>query len=813
MRRTHRLMLPLSSIPSTIIICSVMLPLRSFFCWLLFFVATSPLLLAQASRSTKPTEVQSLRTLVDSLRLDPARIADVSGMILQREVGTFSFEQGTFYFCTSLKGTIGAVLFVGQGEFIFAPPTTVEKGQLKRFFGAEMMQQPFTSALMVFSDSAAQEISPGLTFRQGAIPDDVAKIFQASHRWLFASAGYTFNYECLKLLTANKPKEMFVACVNPPKQRPVVFAVNPFEDEEVMLFRSDDNPSLGGKFLEGVNQFHTLREYEEGVQPLTERDDLAVDSCVVDCRFQDDLAVQIASRLSFRVMHPNQKWLVFDLFGNLHVDSVRWGDGTPAEFYWSNEGNLWVRNTPNPAVGAAIPIRIYYQGMLIVRQQDWFIPLSSIGWYPQHGYKQKSYFDLTFHYPSNYLLASVGERVMAEENNDITTTRWVPDRPIRNASFNIGLFKEYDIKMDKLPPITILMSRSGHKDAAAQLIRQGYTLGSNMHEQVAEDVGNSFLMFTRVFGELPVKRFYATEIYDSHGEAFPGMLHLAWTTFLRNEEEGFDHIFRAHEVAHQWWGIGVDFASYHDQWLSEGFAEYSGLIYLQAALKDNPLFLSWMAKFRKQLMGSRKSLFGKGIEGGPIWLGYRTQSSLTAGDYDLIIYQKGAWILHMLRNLVMDPMTMKDEKFMAIMRDFFQSYAGKEATTEDFQRVVEKHVGASMDWFFQQWVYGTEIPTYQFAYTVSDTVINEPDAPNKKMYKVRCHIRAKDVSPTFKMYLPIRVVFNNDGVVRTRMAVQGEVTEFDFPLLPEKPKEVILNDLESVLCEVEPISWDDRLEK
>ena len=102
-----------------------MLPLRSFFCWLLFFVATSPLLLAQASRSTKPTEVQSLRTLVDSLRLDPARIADVSGMILQREVGTFSFEQGTFYFCTSLKGTIGAVLFVGQGEFIFAPPTTV----------------------------------------------------------------------------------------------------------------------------------------------------------------------------------------------------------------------------------------------------------------------------------------------------------------------------------------------------------------------------------------------------------------------------------------------------------------------------------------------------------------------------------------------------------------------------------------------------------------------------------------------------------------------------------------------------------------
>ena len=194
-------------------------------------------------------------------------------------------------------------------------------------------------------------------------------------------------------------------------------------------------------------------------------------------------------------------------------------------------------------------------------------------------------------------------------------------------------------------------------------------------------------------------------------------------------------------------------------------------------------------------------------------MGYRTQSSLTQGDYDLIIYLKGAWVLHMIRNLVMDPMTMKDDKFMAIMRDFFQSYVGKEATTEDFQRVVEKHVGVNMDWFFQQWVYGTEIPTYRFAYTVSDTVINEPDAPNQKMHKIRCHIRAKDVSPSFKMYLPIRVVFDGGRAVRTRVMVEGDVTEIDLPLLPEKPTEVILNDLESVLCEVETVDWDERVEK
>lgn len=85
--------------------------------------------------------------------------------------------------------------------------------------------------------------------------------------------------------------------------------------------------------------------------------------------------------------------------------------------------------------------------------------------------------------------------------------------------------------------------------------------------------------------------------------------------------------------------------------------------------------------------------------------------------------------------------------------------------------------------------------------------------PLKKMYKIRCHIRAKDVSPTFKMYLPIRVTFDGDRAVRMRRLIEGEVTELELPLVPEKPEEITLNDLESVLCEVETVDWDERIEK
>jgi hypothetical protein len=61
-----------------------------------------------------------------------------------------------------------------------------------------------------------------------------------------------------------------------------------------------------------------------------------------------------------------------------------------------------------------------------------------------------------------------------------------------------------------------------------------------------------------MYGPPPVQHFYATETPTFDGEAFPGMIALSFSTFVRTDDRGFDETFRAHEVAHQWWGIGVD---------------------------------------------------------------------------------------------------------------------------------------------------------------------------------------------------------------------------------------------------------------
>ena len=161
-----------------------------------------------------------------------------------------------------------------------------------------------------------------------------------------------------------------------------------------------------------------------------------------------------------------------------------------------------------------------------------------------------------------------------------------------------------------------------------------------MEKEIGADLANNIRFFGHLFGPYPYKKLLATEIPYSHGEAFSGLLHLSWATFLKTDDRGLSVAFRAHEVAHQWWGATIDWSTYHDQWLSEGFAEYSGLWYVQAAMKDDKKFFEILDDWKDEILAtrkSRKSVFSSGVEAGPISLGYRTSTSKTSGDYSLII--------------------------------------------------------------------------------------------------------------------------------------------------------------------------------
>lgn len=156
-----------------------------------------------------------------------------------------------------------------------------------------------------------------------------------------------------------------------------------------------------------------------------------------------------------------------------------------------------------------------------------------------------------------------------------------------------------------------------------------------------------------------------------------------------------------------------------------------------------------------------------------------------------MIYSKGAYVIHMLRNMFHDYRRGSDHKFEAMMRDYVSSHAHREASTRDFQDVVERHAGEDMQWFFDQWVYGVQIPRYEYSW---DRRKNEDG-----QWTVSGRIDQLDVDSSFRVYMPVTLVFD-EGRRTFVQQVNGASAEFTTPPFAERPKDVIFNDYLTILC-------------
>ncbi len=722
----------------------------------------------------------------------PDRVASVTQLVLKRDVGQFTFGDGKFYLLTPVAGRTMAAVFVGHGVFSFSPPTRIEQERLARFQKTTTLAAPFSSVVLLFADSTLAELESKLTFGPGRPPSDPRQRFKDGIDYLSHDDSKSFDPDLMAAFLNGESSDLFYAHIDRKGGGPLMFMVNPHEVEGVTL-------SHRVRQVGWTRRSEVICRFPAGGQSRDIRitgdrtDQAAIRNYNITTFLKEtgsgDLSFAANARLDITSPSATGPWVAFSLFEKLKVDSARWQSGEPATVYKGRDASLlWVRLDGKLRTAEARTLNLFYQGDLIDRYGDFFFIKSSAEWYPRslEG-RSLATFDLTFHSPSGKLLASVGDKVEESTSGRTTTSRWVPSGPIRNASFNLGIFKDYKIQEEGIPPVTVLISEDAHRKLGG--LRQ-----KNMKETVGADVAKSLRFFQHVFGPLPAKQFFATEIPGYHGEAFPGMVHLSWVTFHQTDHQGEDEVFRAHEVAHQWWGVGVDFASYHDQWLSEGFSNFSGLWYLQTVRKNNDKYFGMLHRWRTSILERTE-------EPSPIWLGYRASSSKDNRGYGVLVYQKGAWVLHMLRLMMLDLKTMDEERFTAMMREFYATYQGKRASTEDFRQIAEKHIGADLGWFFDQWIYGTEIPTYRVAY--------RSDPAENNQYRVRLQVRQENVGEDFQMYVPVTLDLGNDRVARVRVKVRGSTSEIDLPLMPSKPKAIRFNDLDGVLAEVKMVDWGE----
>ena len=200
--------------------------------------------------------------------------------------------------------------------------------------------------------------------------------------------------------------------------------------------------------------------------------------------------------------------------------------------------------------------------------------------------------------------------------------------------------------------------------------------------------------------------------------------------------------------------------SYRDQWLSEAFAEYSAIMFIQNTMEKGPEYYDEIIQaYSEASLGGfdkpSKFLRSWAIEYndqqrervGPIGIGYRAATSTTPQGYFAQAYVKGAVMLHMLRTLCRH-IAKSDELFVTILRDFDQTYEGRAALTEDFVAIVNKHAPGEWDWFFDQWIDGTAIPTYHWSYS-----LGKEDGKTVLELDIEQH----DVPPGFRMPVPVKI--------------------------------------------------------
>jgi Peptidase family M1 domain len=750
------------------------------------------------------------------------RGAPVRNLRLRRDALELRLDAGRVYFATPVAGrTVGAV-FVGQGSMSFVAPLGIERREMQRVLGDSVVHAPISAAVFVCTDSTLAELERQLSFDTNADLRDAPGALDHALDHLVDDRRLV-RPTLMSGLLNGEDNGFFYVHVKRQSGEDLMVVIDPDEDEPVELLR---HGKLQGQKTQVVSRFKLADRLNDTTTIQDEHDALKLDGYRIEATIAKGLGFSANATVRLTARREGIHWVRLELFSELAVDSVEQEGTGPLTFARPKQSpELWVRFDPAPREGETRAVRVVYHGDLIgytsvaeqimrgapLRVRDklppaidrWLYVKTPETWFPRDGMRAADV-DLTFHTPKRYHFATIGRLVDSRDDGDVQTTHWITVRPADQVCFSLGDFDEFKITDPRIPPVTVHTNSEAHHQIDNLFIALRDQLGvsdafvnrflsqPDPQQDVGADVANSLSFFSRVYGPPLFDRYYAAEIPFSYGEAFPGLMYLPVWTFQAMSDSGDEEILRAHEMAHQWWGIGVEPAGYRDWWLAEGFAEFSGLWYMQVILKDN-------AKFFKHLEHWQREIRARRHDAPPIGIGLRAEQ-LNRRDYTLTTYQKGAWVLHMLRNLMLDLRGMNEDRFILMMRDFYRQYRGRRASTRDFRRVVEHHLGTDMGWFFDEWVDGTAIPSYVLSWRA------EPAQGGH--YTLRLRVRQEDVPKDFMMPVPLKIMFADTSMhALVRLGVTGPLTETTLDL-PAEPKRLELNPFESVLAQVREESWE-----
>src|SRR5215831_8960607 len=715
--------------------------------------------------------------------------APASGLTIRRDAATFVFNRGEFHFAEPVQGKVVAAVFIGDGEFRMEPPTAVEKHNLEIFVKGTALVEPFSELVLHFTDTTYSEITRGVSSSKGRPNQRAASILE--DRMVLLRRGKDFSSWNIarELLHHNLPARLladlydpshagfFNAFIKGKKFEHLMFRVDPLgvpplEPEEVMLASFSDGD------LGIWNAFHLQAHYARGAATVVNEDNR-----LMDIQHQEIQAtikgteLRAKTKTTIETVADGPRVLRFDLYPTLRVSRVADDTGRELQFIQEKPGEDpdLVVILPEPLRKGMHTLEFEYSGDKAIVQlgPGNFALVARENWYPASNFGDRATYDMTFRIPKDLVMVASGQPQGSSQIGNEVVTRWKSDVPLAVAGFNLGKFKKAEVVDNKSKFLIESYTNTNPTDLFTEiqtLFREtrAYADAANfdttrLMDKARNEAQVSIDIYQNYFGALPYGRLAMTQQpFMNFGQAWPMLVYMPITSFFDSTTRNtlgmsnpsgsdFFKIVAPHEVAHQWWGHFLGWKSYRDQWMSEGFAEFSASLFAHLIYGDEKFFEFW--KDQRQRIVEKNEMGRRPADIASVTMGYRADNARTGYATRNLIYPKGAFILHMIRMMMYDNRT-RDERFMAMMRDFVATHRNQNVSTEDFKRTVEKHMTPemdiagtkTMDWFFNEFVYGTEVPRYKLDYQL----VTEGQQTLLKM-----RVTQSEVSANFRMAVPV----------------------------------------------------------
>jgi hypothetical protein len=729
---------------------------------------------------------------VQASRLDPGHAVSLKKVKLNTGLAILQLDDGVLFPTTGAGGKSAELVFLGHGRVTLDPPDPVEAGQLELFTGGSRLDEEFKDAVLVIGLDAAVS---AMLKKPAAQPDaeTVRRAEALLTEWRGKPERKLMGVDQGLLLDAlgdPMASRFFVSWFRGTEIGDFLVQVDPAAQEQVTLghfvpldatekekrwlrreiTRQQKKGRLIGLEVDNIGQWDTwvsssLRGPDGKAVPggaAFEAKKYTLEATLAE----RTLRLTCRARIELEPVVAGTRVVVLGLPNDYQVQRVTDAAGSELFHQWS-QGELTVVLPRAPAAGEAVSVVVEYSASPVVKDWNLLALRDTTDWYPRAGEVGRALYDVTFHWPRGFDFVASGRRVEGGEGWE----RRILDRPSRDFSFEVGHFK-------------FETARAGHVDIRFAF-GPGITLtGRGIREEVVKTVSDALLYYEEVYGPYPLDELTVTTTSRGYSQGILGFVTLAdsqitspggmWARYFGLPDR---RLVVAHELAHQWWGDQVGWASYRDQWISEAIASYAARRYsldrLAGKLSGVDLTAGWQSDLSTELPSGRML-----DSVGPVVLGQRLSSSV-ADAYLPITYEKGAVVLDMLGR------TLGEETFPKVLAQVVKVSRGKDISTADLLSMIERITSTDLTSFAGQFIYGTGLPEVLYSYRFA----KKPDGKGWVVQgEARQHtthrFRYKVVTTSGGTFDVAREAVHELDPDRSTLVVPVEVEVYD----PQKPK-------------------------